>query len=119
MNITETIINNVVRGMVLDIKGNWVPIAQMKMIEHNVLKHLEAGEVLHDGQWISMRKFKTISSQTFQATDPTHHSHEADHISNKRPIPWVVVSCNSGEQYQAPDTMLPLIRQVMKDNDGD
>jgi hypothetical protein len=49
VNVADTIIDNVERGLVLDTKGNWVPLSRMMVIEKSVLKHLEAGEVLHQG----------------------------------------------------------------------
>jgi hypothetical protein len=111
LNVTETIIDNVVRGLVLDAKGQWIPLSQMMAIEYNVLKHLEAGEVLYNGQWVSIQKCKEMSAGgQLQPFDPNAPTHEADHISQKKPIPWIVVSCNTGEQHLAHEKYLPLIR---------
>jgi hypothetical protein len=113
MNITDTIIDNVVRGLVLDSKGNWIPIAQMKAIECNVLQHLKAGEVLWNGKWVALQKCKEMKSQgPIQESPSDALSRDADHISNKKPIPWIVVSCHSGEQQLAPESLIPLISQA-------
>jgi hypothetical protein len=113
MNVTETIIDNVVRGLVLDTKGKWIPLARMMAIEQSVLKHLEAGEVLHQGQWISIQKCKNIISTGNRRTnDFNASSNDVDHISQKRPVPWIVVSCNTGEQQLAHEQYLRLIRQA-------
>ena len=114
MKIPETIVKNVELGLVLDGKGNWVPLAQLKAIERTVLNHLEAGEVLHEGTWTSLEKLTNNSSGALgamKAQGGDVHAHEAAHISNKKAIPWVVVSCNTGEQHLAHENMLPLIRQ--------
>jgi hypothetical protein len=113
MNVTETIIDNVLRGLVLDVKGKWVPLTQMISVEYNVLKHLETGEVLCQGQWLSIKKSKEIEAagQT-PSSNPNMLSSDADHISQKKPIPWIVVSCNTGEQHLAHEKYLPLIRQA-------
>ena len=107
------VIDNVVRGLVLDAKGKWVPLAQMMAIEYNVLKHLEVGEVLHNGQWMSIQKCKQVQTAgQMQPQGPNAPSNDADHISQKKPIPWIVVSCNTGEQHVAHEKYLPLIRQA-------
>jgi hypothetical protein len=111
MNVTETIIDSVLRGLVLDARGKWVPLSQMIGVEYNVLKHLEAGEVLYQGQWHSIQKCKEMifagqADETFAA------SNDADHISRKKPVPWIVVSCNTGEQHLAHEKYLHVIRQA-------
>jgi hypothetical protein len=112
MNITETIIDNVVRGLVLDAKGKWVPLGQMIGVEYNVLKHLEAGEVLCQGQWMSIKKSKEMAADGRIPASSNASSNDADHISQKKPIPWIVVSLNSGEQHLAHEKYLPIIRQA-------
>jgi hypothetical protein len=113
MNITQTIIDNVVRGLVLDERGKWIPLSQMKAIESGVLRHLEAGDVLFNGQWVSIQKCKelTAGGQPHQG-DLAMASSDADHISRKKASPWVVVSCKTGEQHLAHDQFLRLIRQA-------
>lgn len=54
----NTIEENIAKGLVLDEKGNWVPIAEKIEKEKNFLKHLEAGEVLNDGQWMPINFLK-------------------------------------------------------------
>jgi hypothetical protein len=39
-------------------------------------------------------------------------SNDVEHISQKRPVPWIVVSCNTGEQKLAQEQHLRLIRQA-------
>jgi hypothetical protein len=113
MSVSEIIFDNVVRGLVLDVKGKWVPLAEMMEIEYNVLKHLEAGQVLYNGQWVSIQKCKEIQAVgQMQSSGGNVPSSDADHISQKKPDSWVVVSCNSGEQQIARDDYLSLIRQA-------
>jgi hypothetical protein len=113
MNVTEKIIDYVLRGLVLDDKGKWVPLSQMIEVEHNVLKHLESGEVLCQGQWLSIIKSRELlGSGTSGKTNSAVPSNEADHISQKKPTPWIVVSVNTGEQHLAHDKYMHLIRQA-------
>ncbi len=111
MNITETIIDNVLRGLVLDARGKWVPLSQMIGVEYNVLKHLEAGEVLCQGQWLSIKKGKELLAAG-HPEETVSTSSEADHISRKKPVPWIVVSCSTGEQHLAHDKYMHIIRQA-------
>lgn len=60
----NTIEENIAKGLVLDEKGNWVPIAEKIEKEKNFLKHLEAGEVLSDGQWVPINFLKEESSKS-------------------------------------------------------
>jgi hypothetical protein len=113
MDVTETIIDNVARGLILDTKGKWVPLSHMMAVEKSVLKHLEAGEVLCQGQWISIQKCKKLLATGQKRTsDFNAPSRDADHISQKKPVPWIVVSCNTGEQHLAQEQYLRLIRQA-------
>jgi hypothetical protein len=113
MNVTETIIDNVLRGLVLDAKGKWVPLSQMIGVEYNVLKHLEAGEVLCQGQWLGIKKCKEqMTAGQPEDTLAAASSNEVEHISQKKPTPWIVVSCNSGEQHLAHDKYMQIIRQA-------
>jgi hypothetical protein len=45
---------NIIKGLVLDEKGNWISIAEKIEKENAFLKHLEAGEILENGKWISI-----------------------------------------------------------------
>lgn len=49
---------NVLKGLVLDEKGNWVTIAEKVERERDFLQHLEAGEVLFDGKWVQIGDLK-------------------------------------------------------------
>ena len=99
--------------MVLDAKGKWAPMAQPLAVERGVLRHLEAGEVMHEGKWVPIAHCLAARSANGAALvgSSSAQSHDAEHISNKKGIPWVVVSCSTGEQHLAPGSLLPLIRQ--------
>jgi hypothetical protein len=120
MNALDTIKNNVTRGLVMDSKGNWVSIASLKAIEHNVLMHLEAGEVLYEGTWERIRNLKPSKSHSpriGQSPEPrADHStmlvNDVEHITNKKAIPWTVISLRTGEQHTAPESMIPIIRDI-------
>jgi hypothetical protein len=111
MNALDTIKDKVTRGLVMDIKGNWVSIASLKALEHNVLMHLEAGEVLYEGKW---SRIKNLPHQ--HGSQPPVHSdtlvNDVEHIANKKAIPWTVISLSTGEQHTAPESMLPVIRDI-------
>jgi hypothetical protein len=113
MNVTQMVIDNVVRGLVLDARGKWIPIAQMKALESNVLRHLVGGNVFCNGSWVSIQKCKELMvSGQYQPEGMAVASNEADQISQKKGSSWVVVSCNTGEERLAEDQYLRLIRQA-------
>ena len=53
-NVDSKTEENVVKGLVLDEKGNWITIAEKVARERVFLKHLEDGEVLYDGKWTKL-----------------------------------------------------------------
>jgi hypothetical protein len=50
--------NCVLGGFVFDDRGNWVSISDKKASEEDFLAHLEAGRVLHNGQWVKIADAK-------------------------------------------------------------
>ena len=46
---------NVLNGLVLGEKGQWISISEKVEKERSFLMHLEAGEVLCEGKWVSIR----------------------------------------------------------------
>lgn len=121
--IPETVVKNLSLGMVLDTKGKWVPLSQPLAIERGVLRHLEAGEVMFEGKWIPIAQ--CLASRACAAPGSVGgelkdaQANDAEHISTKKGIPWVVVSCETGEQHLAPSSLLPLIRQSGASIDGE
>lgn len=122
MNAIDTIKNKVARGLVLDSKGNWVSIASLKAIEHNVLMHLKDGDVLQEGAWASLKNFKTAYTYSGGGGLPpppkTDHIHatinKIGHTTNKNSLPWTVISLSTGEQNTAPENMIPVIRNISR-----
>jgi len=57
-NIPDKIKQNVSDGLVLDEKGNWVTVAEKVERERCFRMHLEAGEVLHNGNWMKISEAK-------------------------------------------------------------
>jgi hypothetical protein len=113
LKVPQKIRDNLALGLVLDFKGKWVPIIQLKSAEAAVLKHLEAGEVLLGDKWTSIKKsIEAKRNEPAQAEDKEAHSADAQHIFNKKGIPWIVVSCDTGEQHLASDEYLSIIRQT-------
>jgi hypothetical protein len=120
MNAADTIKNKVTRGLVLDIKGNWIPMASLQAIEHNVLMHLEDGEVLYEGKWTKIKNLQTANFLTPGSGRPlapkTDHinvsTNEAEHSTNTNAMPWKVISLSTGEQHSANENMIPLIRDI-------
>ena len=112
LKVPKKISDNLALGLVLDFKGKWVPITQLKSAEATVLKHLEAGEVLLGGKWTSIKKRLDAKRNEPQAEDKEAHSADAQHILNKKGIPWIVVSCDTGEQHLASGEYLSIIRQT-------
>jgi hypothetical protein len=94
-------------GMVLDFKGNWVPVSQLASTEDAILKHLEAGEVLCDGVWVSIEKCLKSRPAGGNSENP-----DSQHISNKKSSPWMVVSCETGEHKPVEPGMMSIIHQA-------
>jgi hypothetical protein len=120
MNAIDTIKNKVTRGLVLDSKGNWVTLASLKEVEQNVITHLKAGDVLHEGKWVSLKNLKIAPARSPDSGLPpppkTNHLHaigdDVEHISNKKATPWTVVSLSTGEQHMAQENMIPVISDI-------
>jgi len=73
----ESLIEN---GYVLDVRGQWIPLNEKVQKERSFIQHLEAGEVLVSGQWISISEaFKkpdyTLQNNNEQLT-PTESSND-------------------------------------------
>ena len=47
----ESLIEN---GYVLDVRGQWIPLNEKVQKERSFIQHLEAGDVLVSGKWISI-----------------------------------------------------------------
>ncbi len=54
MQNLQTIEQNVIKGFVLDKKGQWRPLGDVIAEEVEYLYHLERGEVLENGKWIPL-----------------------------------------------------------------
>jgi hypothetical protein len=59
--------NCILGGFVLDDRGNWVSITDKKTSEADFLVHLEAGRVLHNGQWVKFADVKKLSPPQHRA----------------------------------------------------
>lgn len=67
-------------GMVLDDRGNWIPLAKKLKKEREFLRHLENGEVLVKGTWTKMADIirarrktgKTEDSDVYDSPDPVN-----------------------------------------------
>ncbi len=79
----NTIEENIAKGLVLDEKGNWVPIAEKIEKEKNFLNHLEAGEVLNDGQWVPIDFLKEGNSKS---SNPPYYDGPTELEETKRLI---------------------------------
>jgi hypothetical protein len=62
--ISDKMKKNVLNGLVLDEKGHWVSIAEKVEYERSFLMHLEAGEILCDGKWVSIHDLPKKSANS-------------------------------------------------------
>jgi hypothetical protein len=60
--------NYILKGLVLDEHGQWIPIADKRAVEEDFLAHLTAGQVLHEGRWVSIAEAKAARTPTEIAT---------------------------------------------------
>lgn len=72
----ESLIEN---GYVLDVRGQWIPLNEKVKKERSFIKHLESGEVLISGKWVSISEaFKNQinaaqnKNEQFQFTESSH-----------------------------------------------
>ena len=63
MNRIAEMENSILKGLVLDELGNWVPIADRKAVEEETIAHLSAGQVLFEGRWVSFPELKNSRSR--------------------------------------------------------
>jgi len=71
MSRISEIENYILKGLVLDDHGAWIPIADKKAVEEDFLAHLIAGQVLNEGRWVSIPEAKSSSAPTEIATIST------------------------------------------------
>ena len=71
MHRISEIENYVLKGLVLDEHGAWIPIADKKAVEEDFLVHLMAGQVLNEGRWVSIAEAKSSRAPTEIATIAT------------------------------------------------
>lgn len=63
MNMIAEMENCILKGMVLDEHGSWVPIADRKAVEEDTLAHLSNGQVLFEGRWVTFKEMKVSRSR--------------------------------------------------------
>ncbi|MBN2188023.1 MAG: hypothetical protein JW699_01110 [Chitinispirillaceae bacterium] len=63
MNRIAEMENCILKGLVLDELGNWVPIADRKAVEEDTLAHLSSGQVLFEGRWVNFPELKKSRSR--------------------------------------------------------
>jgi hypothetical protein len=68
MNRIAEVENYILKGLVLDEHGQWIPIADKRAVEEDFLAHLSAGQVLHEGRWVSIAEAKAARTPTEIAT---------------------------------------------------
>jgi hypothetical protein len=83
--------NFVLGGFVLDDRGNWVSIADKRASEEDFLVHLEAGRVLHGGQWVHFEDVKKAPARAH--TDAP----DVPSLAGSSPVPIPEDEPDSGE----------------------
>jgi hypothetical protein len=84
MSRISEIENYILKGLVLDEHGAWIPIADKKAVEEDFLAHLMAGQVLNEGRWVSIAEAKSARAPTEIATLATEKPLPA--LDKKEPI---------------------------------
>mgnify|MGYP001207598570 CR=1 FL=1 len=56
--------SNVIKGLILDERGNWIDLKEKVRKEREFIKHVAAGEVLFDNQWVSIAEAKKLLKKT-------------------------------------------------------
>lgn len=83
----ESLIEN---GYVLDVRGQWIPLNEKVQKERSFIQHLEAGDVLVSGKWISISEAFKKPDYTVQNNDdqslPTESSNDETQASSEANI---------------------------------
>jgi hypothetical protein len=89
MSRISEIENYILKGLVLDEHGAWIPIADKKAVEEDFLAHLMAGQVLHEGRWVSIAEAKSARAPTEIATleMPLQETREKPAAHNEQHVP--------------------------------
>ena len=92
--------NCVLSGFVLDDRGNWVSIADKKALEDDFLAHLEAGRVLHSGQWVQFADVKKSSPAPLrpQPANAAPETKETAFYPKAAPVPPATVTLKANQQ---------------------
>lgn len=64
----------VYKGMVLDDKGGWIPLADKLRKEKKFLQHLEKGEILADGVWTRLADIPQLTTALDETRDVRHQA---------------------------------------------
>lgn len=70
-DVSKDVKKKVLDGYVIDEKGNWITINDKVERERSFIKHLEAGEVLHDGKWTKITDVKKMENEKQTKIDKT------------------------------------------------
>jgi hypothetical protein len=92
MSLAANIEENVIRGLVLNDQGEWIPLSEKVRKENDFLSHLEAGEVLCNGKWMKIAEaIKLQKAMENQITEemPVHYQ---DVIDNARTRAYMIKS---------------------------
>jgi hypothetical protein len=92
----EQISEKVVKGEVLDEHWGWVPVLQQIAKEKEFIEHLEAGNVLHKGKWVSISEAKQLEAEALK------RKKEAEAHSSE-----IQLSANEGKFYTAEGDLIP------------
>lgn len=57
----------IISGFVLDDFGTWIPLAERKKVEEEVLAHLADGCLLHEGRWLGFDEVKIARTNAAKA----------------------------------------------------
>ena len=105
----------------LDGKGLWVPLGNLRAMERAILMHLEAGEVLCEGKWVGIAACKS-STPPFSGPAESRASSgrrrfdpviaNAQPLGDKKSTPWTIVSLSTGAVQEAPENMAPLVQDI-------
>ena len=106
MRLAANIEENVINGLVLNDQGEWIPLSEKVRKENDFLSHLEAGEVLFNGQWMKIAEAIKMQKATENRIAEEMPVHYQDVIDNARTRAYMINSNatrNAGSQENYTD----------------
>jgi len=108
MNLPNSIQEKVIGGYVLNDQGEWIPVSEKVRKERDFLSHLEAGEVLCNGKWVSIAeaiKIQKNSEDDIAEEMPVHYQDVIDNARTRAHMVTHNIETQENPAFYPPETV--------------